>query len=247
MKGLIVMELFVLVVFCFVIYKLSNRNKELKSPEPPLSDRTVLIKKYYYQNGGLEIEVPYVKGKQDGTLKWYYRSGAIEMESTYIDGKKEGMEAWYYESGAIASIHRYFNDTLIATESVGMYTGKEIKDIVQICLTKLAPKNKEAHYYLENFENFKMCFIDIEGSKLSADDMATYLKRHLRRVFDISESLLVKSGLDISLSDREDWGRKYYIYIRMVEMIYLLKQQKHVLEQMQIMFDSNLYIPYWEQ
>ena len=64
--------------------------------------------KLYYENGKLEHEWPYKKGKRHGVEKWYYyENDQLLWEIPYINGKKHGSWKGYYENGQLMWEIRY--------------------------------------------------------------------------------------------------------------------------------------------
>lgn len=49
---------------------------------------TAEIKKWYYSNGKIELETPYLNGVINGIEKWYSRTGEICKKITYKNGVK---------------------------------------------------------------------------------------------------------------------------------------------------------------
>ena len=55
-------------------------------------------KKYYYENGILKSEVPYLNNIIDGILRNYFSSGQLKSETTYREGMKHGSYKFYYDN-----------------------------------------------------------------------------------------------------------------------------------------------------
>jgi antitoxin component YwqK of YwqJK toxin-antitoxin module len=52
----------------------------------------VEVKRFYYDSGALQYEIPCVEGKKHGIEKEYYPSGALWYETPYVNGEKYGIE-----------------------------------------------------------------------------------------------------------------------------------------------------------
>jgi len=70
------------------------------------------VERNYYLDGNLESELPYKRGKLNGTAVWYYQHGKKSLEITYKNGLKEGEMMRFFRNGKIESIENYTNDTL---------------------------------------------------------------------------------------------------------------------------------------
>ena len=70
------------------------------------------IDRNYYFDGNLESELPYKRGKLDGTAIWYYQHGKKSLEIVYKNGLKEGKMMRFYRNGKIETIENYKNDML---------------------------------------------------------------------------------------------------------------------------------------
>jgi hypothetical protein len=60
------------------------------------------LRKYYYPDGSLYMEIEVEDTIAHGKSKEYYRSGNLYQESTYVNGMKHGAFKRYYENGKIA-------------------------------------------------------------------------------------------------------------------------------------------------
>jgi antitoxin component YwqK of YwqJK toxin-antitoxin module len=60
-----------------------------------------IVKKEYYKNGQVRIEVPYVEEKKNGVVKEYYENGQIRKEIPYDDNVINGIVLEYYPDGAL--------------------------------------------------------------------------------------------------------------------------------------------------
>lgn len=76
--------------------------------------------KYYYENGALEYEVNFTKGKKDGLLSYYYRTGDMQYQQMYVDDEKSGYYKsvylngnteveGYYENGERVGVWLFYN------------------------------------------------------------------------------------------------------------------------------------------
>jgi hypothetical protein len=65
--------------------------------EPP--DDTVNFVKYFYKEGKLVSETPFVDHKAEGLYKDYYSNGNPRLTVEYKNAKREGMTVSYYETG----------------------------------------------------------------------------------------------------------------------------------------------------
>jgi antitoxin component YwqK of YwqJK toxin-antitoxin module len=68
------------------------------------------IEKWYYEDGKLQAEVPYVNSHKNGMEKWYYESGKLQYETPNVNDKTEGVKKEYYENGALKAECPYSND-----------------------------------------------------------------------------------------------------------------------------------------
>ncbi len=59
------------------------------------------VKKEYYSNGELMVEVQFEDDLMNGYYKEYYPDGSIKVESNYKDGKLDGNKILYYNNGQI--------------------------------------------------------------------------------------------------------------------------------------------------
>ena len=66
--------------------------------------------KRYFNNGQLEIEIPYVNNKKNGLVKEYYSSGTLFSKVPYLDGLKSGVAKWFHENGKLSSEIIFKND-----------------------------------------------------------------------------------------------------------------------------------------
>ncbi len=68
-----------------------------------------IVKKEYYKNGQIRIEVPYVEEKKNGVVKEYYENGQIRKETPYDDNVINGVVLEYYPDGALQCETVYMN------------------------------------------------------------------------------------------------------------------------------------------
>ncbi len=81
------------------------------------------IRREYYSNGNIMIELPYKDGKANGIGKSYNEDGSLFYEVPYKNGKKEGIRKTYREDGTVDTETLYKDDSMIWTK--GYYnTGK---------------------------------------------------------------------------------------------------------------------------
>ncbi len=67
------------------------------------------ITRNYYENGTLMNEKTYKNGKLEGLLKDYYRNGNLQLEAHYKNGMEEGIAKFYYETGNLRNEGNYKN------------------------------------------------------------------------------------------------------------------------------------------
>jgi antitoxin component YwqK of YwqJK toxin-antitoxin module len=59
------------------------------------------IKKEYYPNGNVRIELELENEVADGYFREYYNDGQLKIEGRYKNGLKEGIHSWYYSNGGL--------------------------------------------------------------------------------------------------------------------------------------------------
>ncbi len=68
------------------------------------------VYKIYHKDGGYLYETGnYKNGKLDGTVYYYYANGQVKKEIPFVDGKREGTVTKYYSNGNIQYIEHYKN------------------------------------------------------------------------------------------------------------------------------------------
>lgn len=63
--------------------------------------------KLYYENGKLQAEGNYKKGKREGKWIFYYDTGEKFEEGNYIDDYPDGEWVWYFKNGNIMVVEHY--------------------------------------------------------------------------------------------------------------------------------------------
>jgi len=71
----------------------------------------------YYPNGNIQQEGSYTNDKEDGLFKEYYETGELEREGFFKDGKQHGMLKGYYKNGTLQTIQFYKNGVSDSTYS----------------------------------------------------------------------------------------------------------------------------------
>ncbi|WP_139452013.1 toxin-antitoxin system YwqK family antitoxin [Campylobacter armoricus] len=87
--------------------------------ETPISSNNKIhgIKRAYYSNGIMQLEIPYKDGLIDGVAKEYRSNGALESETSYKDGLLNGAKKEYYNNGALRSERVYKNDKIVSLKT----------------------------------------------------------------------------------------------------------------------------------
>jgi len=101
-----------------------DSNSTKKSSETHLSkeDNLMEVRKEYWENGNLKLEVPYKKHyglgwrkvkttlTPHGIAKEYYENGVLKKEDPYVDGKREGILKLYDANGTLEAEAEFRND-----------------------------------------------------------------------------------------------------------------------------------------
>ncbi|MCR6574069.1 toxin-antitoxin system YwqK family antitoxin [Campylobacter insulaenigrae] len=87
--------------------------------ETPISSNNKIhgIKRAYYSNGIMQLEIPYKDGLIDGVAKEYRSNGALESETSYKDGLLNGAKKEYYNNGALRIERIYKNDKIVSLKT----------------------------------------------------------------------------------------------------------------------------------
>jgi antitoxin component YwqK of YwqJK toxin-antitoxin module len=101
---------------------------------------------YYYEDGKVKKEIPFVNGKRDGIVTKYYPNGNIQYVEQYKDGKICCQAKDYYESGKLKIITNYKNGKIDSTYTYFFENGN-IKSKVNYNEGK---RDGEAVLYYEN-------------------------------------------------------------------------------------------------
>ncbi|NOU60187.1 TonB family protein [Marinifilum caeruleilacunae] len=91
-----------------------SRNKTLISVLTYYNDSLIGPQTGYHENGNIQSEEYYRKGKLHGEVKTYYASGNLKEISIYKDGKLHGESIHYTIEGSLISKLMYSNDTPIS-------------------------------------------------------------------------------------------------------------------------------------
>lgn len=102
------------------------------------------IYKRYYENGHIEIEVPYRNNIKEGLVKAYYDTGEIESEILYKAGKIHGIGKWYYKNGSLEESSNFINGIRVG-EGFDYYKNGLIKRYLFYADT-------EELYYISNYD-----------------------------------------------------------------------------------------------
>ena len=98
-------------------------------------DRTVQVKKDYWENGNLKSELRYENGMLNGLCTWYMVNGKPQMEVTYRNDTMHGlsrrwhengnlMEETWYKDGVKDSVYRVYSLKGILSEEGFYVDGK---------------------------------------------------------------------------------------------------------------------------
>ena len=49
------------------------------------------VQKFFYEDGTLRCEIPFVNGEKHGVQKWFYEDGTLKCEMPYVNGKIRGV------------------------------------------------------------------------------------------------------------------------------------------------------------
>lgn len=85
-------------------------NGNIKQEVPYIQDQ--ILGKKYYENGKIEAEIPYSHDKRDGIAKRYDEDGNIVQEVSFSNDRKTGMAKWYYPNGSTLIEIFYENDKI---------------------------------------------------------------------------------------------------------------------------------------
>ena len=159
------MKKFLLIAICCVLCVSFGANaKEYKGKETKECGENLLCDlngslitgtvKYYYENGGLWMEIPYKKGKKEGLEKMYAETGTLAIETPYKggkengieihydgngnlweeipykNGKEEGIAKWYYENGKLQKEISFKKGKKEGTVKIYDENGKLLADII---------------------------------------------------------------------------------------------------------------------
>ncbi|MBS0635278.1 MAG: DUF115 domain-containing protein [Verrucomicrobia bacterium] len=79
------------------------------------------VKKYYYDNGALKMELPYKEGVLQGKIRIFYPNGNIKREVECVQGRRDGFDRYFAADGTPVFALKYTS---------GAYSGAEIEDPV---------------------------------------------------------------------------------------------------------------------
>lgn len=112
---------------------------------------------YLYHSDGetVLLEMPYERGKREGTSKKYYEGGKLYAETNYREDELHGIRTVYYRSGRVRSIVNYWNG-LPGIGTKEYLTDGEEKDKFKITYTRTGntlsfdvdPYCKETRFYI---------------------------------------------------------------------------------------------------
>lgn len=110
----------------------------------------------YYRDGkNVQLMMPYIEGKREGTSKKYFKNGSIYAETPYKNDKLNGTRKTYYRNGQLKAAMPYHKG-LPGTGLKEYYTNGNIKELPVITYQKqgqylklsTSPPCKEAMFYL---------------------------------------------------------------------------------------------------
>lgn len=95
----------VVIVTLMLIVTISSCSKEPSKENAGLGRETV--RKYYYPDGKLYLEVSFDDSLANGPMRVYYKTGQVQNESHYLKGIRHGVEKTYYEGGQLSTVTPY--------------------------------------------------------------------------------------------------------------------------------------------
>ena len=78
-----------------------------------------------YQNGKLDRNYSYEKGRQNGTYKTFYADGSLKSEGYLVNGGTNFEKLDYWQNGTLSRRDKYIEDVLISTETYNYKGEKE--------------------------------------------------------------------------------------------------------------------------
>ena len=67
----------------------------------------------YFENGKVDLLVPYKKGAINGTMKAYYENGNLMLSVDYVDDMRHGKVNKYNKDGSLYATIDFKNDKII--------------------------------------------------------------------------------------------------------------------------------------
>ena len=92
---------------------------------PGCDDGTV-IKKGYYDDGSLEMEVEWANDTINGSMKTYYRNGGLRFVGHYLEGARDGEFKWFSKSGSIVK-RAFYKEGVLDGKSINYFEDGTIK------------------------------------------------------------------------------------------------------------------------
>jgi antitoxin component YwqK of YwqJK toxin-antitoxin module len=87
------------------------------------------VRKGYYPDGQLKLEIPFENGKPDGQAKVYYKGGTLREEKGFRNGRQHGMSRIYYKNGRLMKEVPYKNGKKHGIEKIYNPDGNLIKEL----------------------------------------------------------------------------------------------------------------------
>jgi antitoxin component YwqK of YwqJK toxin-antitoxin module len=75
--------------------------KGIMDEQEYFSGKNKFIRRTYYKNGKVELEIPDSSGKPNGTIKRYYETGTIQETQEMKNGRADGVRRFYYPNGQL--------------------------------------------------------------------------------------------------------------------------------------------------
>jgi antitoxin component YwqK of YwqJK toxin-antitoxin module len=86
--------------------------------------------KTWYDNGQIETEMVFEKGKLQGPFKSWHRDGKVSIEGIYEAGDMNGEWKMYFENGNLTSVENYEKGKRIGTWKYYYETGKQRSELI---------------------------------------------------------------------------------------------------------------------
>lgn len=95
------------------VYKSKHDNGNLKEELSIIDGKYDGTSYWYFENGYLQSEKTYSKGKANGWFKEYFSSGLLKEEFFVVNGYRDGLHKEYYENGSLKLVQTFNKGALI--------------------------------------------------------------------------------------------------------------------------------------